>query len=283
MSAPKSNLVALDHPMHAPVEFEIVDVSPAYARELLEHNQRNRNVREQVWRKYARDMVAGKWAVAESIKIDWNGRVIDGQHRLLAVIEADVTVKMMIVRNLDPEAQAAIDSGSKRSSADALRFKGHGDYATVVAAVARVAYAWDQGGLRNATASTAREVTSAEVVDWVEQNPDVHEAAAFAQRYAKRIGATPTALAFATMKFFQIDTAAGIDFIVSIAERDMSGSGDPRVALYDTLGSFARRGIRLSVPLQINVIFRAWNQWRAGKTMSASSLKNVGPKTPEPK
>lgn len=283
MSARKSNIVALDHPMHKPVEFEIVDVTPELATELLEHNIRNRNVREQVWRKYARDMRAGKWIVAESIKIDWNGRIIDGQHRLIAVIESGVTVKMMIVRNLDPEAQSAIDSGSKRSTADALRFKGHGEYATTVAAIARVAIGWEEGALRSATSHNAREVTNAETVEWVESNTDVHEAASFAHRYAKRIGATPTALGFATLHFFRINVEAGINFVTSIAERDMSGKGDPRVALYDTLGSFSRRNVRMTVPLQLNVIFRSWNQWRAGKTLAPHSLMTLGPKTPEPK
>jgi len=269
--------------MHKRVEFEIVEVTPRMAAELLEHNIHNRNIREQVWRKYARDMLAGKWIVAESIKVDWNGRIIDGQHRLIAVIESGVTVQMMIVRNLDPDAQAAIDAGAKRSTADALRFKGHHEYATTVAAVARLARAWEAGGLRSATSHGAGEVTNAEVVEWVEENEDVHEAAAFGTRYAKRVGASPTALTFASMLFFRIDTQAGIDFITSIAERDMDGRGDPRVALYEALASFNRRGMRVTVPLQLNVIFRAWNQWRSGKTLTPHALLNVNPKTPEPK
>ncbi|EYT61659.1 hypothetical protein D514_0102370 [Microbacterium sp. UCD-TDU] len=269
--------------MHAHVEFEIVDVTPEIAAELLEHNIRNRNIREQVWRKYARDMIAGKWVVAESIKIDWNGRIIDGQHRLIAVIESGVTVKMMIIRNLDPNAQSAIDSGSKRSTADALRFNGHGDYATTVAAVARVAIGWDLGGMRSAASSTTREITNAETVEWVEANPNVHEAAAFSHRYAKKIGTTPTALAFAAFKFISVDMQSAIEFISSIAERNMDGVGDPRVALYDALSSYGRRNMRMTTPLQLNILFRAWNQWRAGKTMTTKALMNVAPKTPEPK
>ena len=106
---------------------DIVDLTPAEAEAMLSHNTRNRNVRVNDVAGYARDMLAGDWQfTAEPIKFDTDGVLIDGQHRLLALVAAgkespDIAVKVIVVRNLEPEAQEALDTGISRCPGDGRR------------------------------------------------------------------------------------------------------------------------------------------------------------------
>ena len=76
---------------------ELVNVTPELAEFWLTQNSANRNVRREVWKAYARDMAAGAWKVtAETIKMSPAGRLLDGQHRLQAVVASGVTVPMFV-------------------------------------------------------------------------------------------------------------------------------------------------------------------------------------------
>ena len=80
-------------------------ITPAMAEEYLRHNEHNPRKtasRRQV-ESYARDMAAGKWFInGEPIVFDANGDLKNGQHRLMAIIKANVPVDMYVVRGVDP-------------------------------------------------------------------------------------------------------------------------------------------------------------------------------------
>lgn len=87
-------------------------ITPAIARMWLDTTLKNRTLRQSRVKQYAADMKAGRWKLnGESIKFDSTGHLLNGQHRLHAVIEADVTVEMLVVYNVDPSAQTTMDSG----------------------------------------------------------------------------------------------------------------------------------------------------------------------------
>jgi hypothetical protein len=73
-------------------------------------------------------MESGKWVAAsgEAIKFDWNGKLIDGQHRLNAIVDFDKPVKMAVIKNADPETAYIADQGLKRSVSDLITIKTDG-------------------------------------------------------------------------------------------------------------------------------------------------------------
>ena len=81
-------------------------ITPAMAEEYLKHNDRNPRKaanRKQV-ESYARDMAAGKWFMnGEPIVFDANGDLKNGQHRLMAIVKANVPVDMYVIRGIDPD------------------------------------------------------------------------------------------------------------------------------------------------------------------------------------
>lgn len=99
-------------------------VTPAKAREWLDNaNIGNRGVSKVHVKRLAKDMRRGDWGnTPEAIAFDVNGRLIDGQHRLHAIIESDRTIEIWVVTDCDVDAQKYIDAGRKRSLVDAYRF-----------------------------------------------------------------------------------------------------------------------------------------------------------------
>jgi hypothetical protein len=111
------------------------EVNPEYATKVLDAYEKfcdehpdermNRPVHQSQVNKYAADMKAGRWGRHhQGIAFDKNGVLMDGQHRLWAVIESASTVMMPVTYGLDREAQLTIDSGLVRSTTDVAAIAG---------------------------------------------------------------------------------------------------------------------------------------------------------------
>lgn len=101
---------------------QLFDVTPALAAKWLERNTRNRALRDDVAQRYAGDMRAGKWMVTgDAIAFDKNGAIVNGQHRLWAVIFAEMTVPMLVTFNLEPDVVRVLDDHLKRKLTDIVR------------------------------------------------------------------------------------------------------------------------------------------------------------------
>lgn len=272
----KFNPVTLDHPVNHGIALEQIVVDPEMAREMLAHNENNRNLRPAVVSSYARDMVNGDWMpTAETVKFDWHGRLIDGQHRLHAVIEAATPVPLTVARGLQPEAQTVLDMGARRTASDALAWNGLKVYNTTIAAVARLATAYDAGVIKNAASDVSVKVTNSEVLSWVERNPLVTEAAALAHQVSPGIGSTPSPTAFVALKFMELDVDDAIEFLRSTAEFKTEGRNDPRATLIATFNRMSRERSRPRPATQISMFFRAWNAWREGRSITKLPLESV--------
>ena len=118
-------------------------ITPARAVEILKRNTRNRNVRESYVARLARDIKLDRWRLTpQGIILSATGDLVDGQHRLLAIVNADTPVWMMVA-NVDASAaeikelMQITDIGAKRSVADSLTIHYGVKNAAVTAAIAR--------------------------------------------------------------------------------------------------------------------------------------------------
>jgi hypothetical protein len=98
---------------------ETVLVTPQIAEHWLESNVLNRQVRKSRVRTYARDMAAGKWQFnTQGITFATDGTLIDGQHRLKAVVESGASVLMVVWFNVPPTTRDVIDLVGPRNLSD---------------------------------------------------------------------------------------------------------------------------------------------------------------------
>ncbi|MDD2765825.1 MAG: hypothetical protein PHE83_17830 [Opitutaceae bacterium] len=92
-----------------PLEVELL-VTPRIALHMLQRNTRNREARKAGVDYLVAELRAGRWAVvADGIAFDTGGVLIDGQHRLFAIIEADQSVRVRVQFGQSSETRVAID------------------------------------------------------------------------------------------------------------------------------------------------------------------------------
>lgn len=128
-------------------EYLNLTVSPQLANHLLNnHYRQNRSVKKRVVAKYARDMKAGNWLfTGESIGIDIEGKILDGQHRLMAIRQADINVELPFAFGLPVKAMRAMDSGSSRSYSDYLTITKQKRKSNQLASAIRYMTIWEMG------------------------------------------------------------------------------------------------------------------------------------------
>lgn len=109
-----------------PTSEEWEQIGPVEAEVYLKNNENNRRISAARVEQFASDLRAGRWVEyhPHGIALDWNGRIIDGQHRLVAVIAAGVSVWMRVTRGLPPDMDRVFDLGSPRSGAELMRRSG---------------------------------------------------------------------------------------------------------------------------------------------------------------
>src|SRR5678815_3923025 len=119
---------------------QIFNVTTELASKWLERNTRNRDLRDDIVQRYAGDMRAGRWMVTgDAIGFDKNGAIVNGQHRLWAVLEAGVTVPMLVTFNLEPDVVRVLDDHLKRKLTDIVKIAKPGsNITTKMTSVARV-------------------------------------------------------------------------------------------------------------------------------------------------
>lgn len=97
-------------------------ITPKMASDYLTHNEHNprKSTSRNTIEAYARDMAAGKWfANGEPIVFDADGDLKDGQHRLMAIVKANVPVYMFVIRGVDP-SYTTFDYGMLRRMSQEL-------------------------------------------------------------------------------------------------------------------------------------------------------------------
>ena len=123
---------------------EITVVTPAMAKKWLSENEENfrlpNNTRVHI---YAAEMTAGAWKLnGESIKFDNDGKLRDGQHRLLAIVMSGVTIQTLVCYGL--EEDYGVDRGMNRTVAQTLANQGLKNSAKI-AAIAKLALIHEKG------------------------------------------------------------------------------------------------------------------------------------------
>lgn len=106
------------------MELNRILVTPEMANDYLKANSGNRNIRESVVRAYAADMKNGTWyqkdGLVNPVSFSKTGRLIDGQHRLHAIIRSGVPIWCYVVTGAEEDAFYYFDGGEKRRLSDQI-------------------------------------------------------------------------------------------------------------------------------------------------------------------
>lgn len=124
-------------------------ITPQQAEEYLKHMPLNRRLRQRHLAVLTEEIRAGRWQVnGETIKFNRDGYLIDGQHRLAAVVKAATAITTYVVRDLHDQMKETIDLGLKRSPEDILGLQGYAN-PSHMAAAARWIWRYQTGQMEN--------------------------------------------------------------------------------------------------------------------------------------
>jgi hypothetical protein len=234
-----------------------IDVTPTIAKRWLEANsETNRPLSVSVAREYATEMVEGRWLLThQGPAFDTSGKLIDGQHRLAAVVLAGVTVPMTVTYGADPETYTVLDIGRRRTPAHVIQ----GSNVTIKAAAARFLLDAEPGRLGYTTRLHNRDA-----VRVVEEHPVIEQAARLAREVYKNTRISQPMMCALLVRVLESKAAPLADeWCTGLATGSNLGPTDARLLLRNRWaldGSiFTGGGGRRIAALYL--IVRAWNAW----------------------
>lgn len=146
-------------------------VNPEFAHKLLKYNPKNRRLNHSHVMGLASQMEAGLFMPELGfISFDKKGQMIDGQHRLHAIIESVTSFEMRIITGLDSNVRDVIDTGLKRTLADILRMDGVENAGVVSGAIAKMII-FDETGRLDARLN--RKFHSADFKKAMKKHPEI--------------------------------------------------------------------------------------------------------------
>jgi len=102
----------------------LVIVTPEMAQRWLQKNSFNRPLKPRLVDNYVRQIQSGNWRrTHQGIAFDEEGVVLDGQHRLHAIIRSGQAVPMLIFLNENQSTHESIDGGKTRTLLDVVRLE----------------------------------------------------------------------------------------------------------------------------------------------------------------
>lgn len=242
--------------------YELMLVTPEMAEAWLGKNVGNRRVRKAILNRYSRDIAAGRWREnGSSIVIARNGNLLDGQHRLHAIVKAGVPVMTLVVRDVPDEAQPTIDDGAKRTTADRLTFRDEVN-SHAIAAVLRRIMLWEEGYTFN---TGAYQPTSQEQIEFLERNDRVRPAVAAAVHYKRRKLLPPSIIGLCWYVFSGLDTDQCAEFFDRLDDGANLSFNHPITVLRNKLIDLTREPGRVPEDLLLHYVVKSWNLYRAKK------------------
>lgn len=256
---------------------EVITATPALAQEWLDRNVHNRPVRKNKVASYARDMKAGKWALnGEAVKFAMDGVLLDGQHRLHAVVAAGVSVQMLVVSGLANETQSTMDSGVKRTTGDAFGLEGKKNAQNLAATLKKI-WMWQQGDHKFSANSNP---TTAECADLLLRHPEIHHSVEVAIHIRTTFRPLPPSIVgTAHFVLSQVSPEEADVFFARVSDGAGLQPGHPILTLRSRVTNETLSGASVHTYQRMAYVIRTWNAVRDGRSLTRIQQ---GPKDPMP-
>lgn len=245
--------------------FVEMTVTPETAAIMLERNTGNRQISKGTVARFVAEMTADRWTMtAEAIKFSKSGVLLDGQHRLTAIVQSGRAATFLVVFGLDDEVFHDLDQGKKRGAADMMHIAGVPN-AALAAAILRMLIFHRNGSLKSL--GTAAGISNAVFVEEAAHvDPEkLHEAVKVGSRAANKRLCSPAAfgaLYFLCAEKSKRDADRFFDAAIS-----GQGGDDQRAAVKfrNELVDIRLRGGKAAPAAVFEMGVRGWNAFRQGK------------------
>jgi hypothetical protein len=246
----------------------IETITPEMAKKYLENNMLNRKLSKSTVRIYMRDIENKAWNLnGESIKFTKSGTLIDGQHRLMAIIKTNIPVQTFVTRNLPEDSYTTIDRGKKRALSDALQISGKKNWAALAASLLLLFHynRFKEGDMRIWSEGNLHTVTNTELLELLKKSDGIEYSAQIASSKEIRFFIPPSVTGLCHYIFSKIDKNDADIFFKKLSTGEGLGRGNPILTVRELLLRNKASKNRIVRSDMIIYIFKAWNKFRRGE------------------
>lgn len=150
------------------------EMASGYLRLNLAHNRRLSDATVSF---YAKQMVTNQWRMTgDGIKFSTEGKLIDGQHRLSAIVKSNKTITLTVISELEEDIVNVLDTGKSRSAGDLLSIMQIKN-SIIVAPTVRFIMLFNEGYYGSLAGSFSRKQSPSNknIQDFLEDNPEIIE------------------------------------------------------------------------------------------------------------
>jgi hypothetical protein len=252
-------------------ELSIVLITPEIATYIMENdNYNNRPISKINVKFLVNEMTRGNWRFdGAPIRFDDKNNLLDGRHRLNAIIESGLSFEFLVITGLSENSFKVMDTGRKRTGSDILSIAAIKN-ASLVASTVKFIYGFNNG-LHSANRNSNRTLSNTELLEHYHiLNEDgsldnsVHIGKSESQK-SKLIN--PTTVAGFHYLFSKINVEDANTFIKKLCTGEMLEGTSPIFVLRTKLIKVndKKNDLKLTQQKLNALMVLAWNKFRTGE------------------
>jgi hypothetical protein len=253
-------------------------ITPSMAADMLKWNSRNRPCSQGVVQHYARQMKSGDWHYTRVPIIFSTIRLIDGQHRLEAILQSEASVEVDVAFGAEDDAFAFIDVGKTRGASDIFAINGVPNAATMSAAIGWVLRYENASSISKDHRFTKQRLTASELYDAYMEREGLQESMWIGSRFSVCRLASPSMMVALHYVCSQKSRRDADHFFEVAAEGvGAEARSEPALHLHTRLVRNATGTEKMSATHIAGLTLTAWNRQRQGRSGRGQSFNPEKP------
>lgn len=235
-------------------------ITPVMAEVMLKQNTFNRPIKKKRVAMWSKSIRAGNWMLTGvPIVFSDEGSILDGQHRLLAIVETGMTIRCDVRFGIDKAAFKYYDIGAVRTNSDILSTDGNVDTIALAGALARWAK-YEQG--KNVSINRDNKIEGDESLVVLAKHPAIRDSISPARKVAKKIRHMRVIIGtFIHYTLWRIDPAMA-DEMFEYLHVPAGVAYKKNHPLVQLRSQFEANKVRMNDAEVAAICFNAWNKWR---------------------
>ena len=249
---------------------EIIVVTPWMAESWLQQKAPNRTLKEWNIQRLTQDLIEGRWFLStDAIAFDTEGRLVNGQHRLHAIVRSKTPAQLSVMRGLPSANVQVLDTGVQRTAADVLGLVGQAPNSAQASAVIARIITWERtNGTFVGAQSLERTASKADILSRYNAERDrIDRATQLAT--VVRVPGLPNSLVGLVHYLLQAkgQEASFETFMNLLRSGEGLPHGSPILALSKHLVDNLARRVNETQQSRLAVLIKAYNAWYKGRSM----------------
>lgn len=254
----------------------IESITPELASKYLKANNNNRKISQSHLDYLIYQMNNNLWRFnGDPIRFNTSGKLLDGQHRLAALVKSNKTFDFLIIKDLDDDVFDVIDTGKNRRACEVLYIAGH-NYAVLKSSIAKGVIDYRRNNLR----TRRKVVTNSEILKFVNLNTRLEDVCRLSDKYNQKFKIlTKKSIGFLYFLFSEKDPYLAESFFTKLCYGNDLSDNDMIYKLRLRLinDSVSEKTKRMPLIYKHAMVVKTWNLIRQHKTVKVIKFSETEP------